>query len=386
MEKERKKILKLKSFESIEERQGGKIDVEVSKFNISDFNLLMGDNAQGKSRLLRTLFFFRSLASNVPQLIQTYLQSIFTFEINNNGSSDKVIYEISIDARTNKKVFSEKITLNDETIFSKKDKILLNEKENVKMENFFIPENISALSSITGNEFITIKLLREFFQHIVLVSSNKSRMIVLNPNAIIPNEEGSDISYVLFNWKEKFPILFKEIVADFLECYPFIKDVYLKKIALVPTGQLFDSLVIKENNIEFDIEQMNWSEGIYRLLWLLLLPKIPFQTDEGILPPSLILIDEIENGLDFKTLKYIVRYFQEYSDDSQIIMSSHSPLVCDFVSPDKWIIVKRKGTKLSFISPKEVESNLDDQLDLFKQKHWDFYMKHISSSDLYRVK
>ena len=106
---------------------------------------------------------------------------------------------------------------------------------------------------------------------------------------------------------------------------------------------------------------------------------------ESVFPPSLILIDEIENGLDFKTLKYIIKYYEEYSDDSQVIMSSHSPLVCDFVSPTKWIIVRKIGNELRFIAPHDVENDLNSQLDIFKQKHWDFYLKHISNSRLYKV-
>jgi len=114
-------------------------------------------------------------------------------------------------------------------------------------------------------------------------------------------------------------------------------------------------------------------------------PHIPFDLTGKIVCPSLILIDEIENGLDFKTLKYIINYLKDYSDDSQIIFSSHSPLVCEFVHPNFWIIVKRSGVDISFISPKNVENNIDEQMESFRQKYWDFYSKHISNSNLYIV-
>ncbi len=386
MERKIKCVLRLKSFELLEKRPDGLIDCEVEKLHLSDFNLLMGDNAQGKSRLFRSLFFHKSLCSDILRPTGTQLHSFFEFDVDHTDKlPDKVTYELNMDARTDKRLFSETITLNSEIVFSKKDGILLNEKQNTRIGNIFMPDNVSVLSAITGDEYVTIKLLREFFQRIVFVSSNKQRAIVINPHATVPNEEGTDISYVLLNWKGRYPSLFGEIVADFRKCYPYITNVDLKKIPIEPTGQILDALTLREEKIKFDVEQIQWSDGIYRLLCLLLLPKAPFEMGESVFPPSLILIDEIENGLDFKTLKYIIKYYEEYSDDSQVIMSSHSPLVCDFVSPTKWIIVRRSGTKLRFIAPHDVENDLNSQLDIFKQKHWDFYLKHISNSRLYKV-
>ena len=146
-----------------------------------------------------------------------------------------------------------------------------------------------------------------------------------------------------------------------------------------------DLLTFEEENIDKMILQTQWSDGIYRILFLLMTPKIPFHLGDEVLPPSLILIDEIENGLDFNRLKYIINYFKDYADESQILIASHSPLVCDFVHPGNWKVAKRKGTEVNFISPKFQEEDLDSQLDLFKHKHWEFYTKHISNSEKYKI-
>ena len=122
------------------------------------------------------------------------------------------------------------------------------------------------------------------------------------------------------------------------------------------------------------------------MLCLLCLPKTVFNLTGKLDAPSLIAVDEIENGLDFKTLKFIIQYFLDYSDESQILLSTHSPLVCDFVHPNEWRVVKRNGTTVKVKHPPEVEKQLDEQLELFKNRHWEFYSKHISNSRLYRVK
>ncbi len=386
MMEQNNKILKLKSFECVEKR-GDQVDIEVNKFDISDFNLLIGDNAQGKSRLLRLLFFFSTLYTDAPKVISTSLNAVFIFNVYiDDLVVDDITYEINIQPNNGKNIFSEIVKLNNKIIFSKKDKYLYNELKGKAVEQFFIPENLLALRSINEADYFTIKLLREYFQRITIISANKSREIDINPNSIKPNDSGTNISYVLLNWQKKYPSIFNEIIDDFKNCYPFINNVLFSKLPLQPTGQLIDLLMLNEEKIDRGIGQIEWSDGIYRLLLLLMLPKIPFQIDEFNLPPSLILIDEIENGLDFKTIKFIIQYLHDYSDDCQMMMSSHSPLICEFIHPRHWLVVKRKGTRLNFISPSAVDVDLDIQLDLFKQKHWDFYTKHISNSTLYIVK
>jgi len=171
---------------------------------------------------------------------------------------------------------------------------------------------------------------------------------------------------------------------EFKNCFPFIKEVFFTQQDIQGVTKA-DVLTFNEEDIDRPILQTQWSDGLYRILLLLMTTKIPFVSGEETLPPSLILVDEIENGLDFNRLKYIINYFKDYADDSQIIISSHSPLVCDFVHPRNWKVVKRKGAELHFMSPPLQEEDLDSQLDLFKHKHWEFYTKHISSSDKYTI-
>ena len=65
------------------------------------------------------------------------------------------------------------------------------------------------------------------------------------------------------------------------------------------------------------------------------------------------------------------------------MIASHSPLICDFVHPENWIVVRRNGVTLNYLSPKLIEDDIEKQLDLFKYKHWEFYTKHISNSKNY---
>ncbi|MBN1698818.1 MAG: ATP-binding protein [Spirochaetales bacterium] len=375
--------IKLLNFNIIEEDTKN-IEFQLNNIELDDFNLLIGDNAQGKSRSLRAIAFFSKLVSENPKIISTHLKATFNFTLLNSIPEDKICYNIEIFPNGQKKnKYIEEIIRNDTTIFSSKEKenILFNEKEKKEIKDFYISEYISAISSITESGFFTISLVRNFFQRIVLISAIKSRTITNQPDSVIPNEEWSNIASVMQTWKKSYPDEYREILMELKDLFSFIKDFSFREAKF--ENVIFPMMVISENNMVKDIIQTQWSDGIYRALNILLSPKIPFEISGVKMTPSLILIDEIENGLDYKTLKKIIKYLIDYSEDMQIIITSHSPLVCELVHPDHWRIIKRNKSQINALSPREIESDLKSEMDLFQQKHWDFYTKHIGNSEKY---
>ena len=383
--------LKLVSYSALEKR-GREIEIKIDNFIIEDFNLLISDNAQGKSRLFRMLIFISKLISGQGRLITTKLKSTFKFEVIGEKKKEEVKYELNIEPNEGKNFYYEEILRNTKSIYSSKNKELFNETKRKTIKNFFIPKNMPALTSIEDPEFITIKLLKEFFQRFVSVSSERTKDIQMpfpGTKPIVPDAKGQNIAFVLDNWSELYPGIFNEVINELKKCFSYIEKIHFVEPPIkfsAPGVQISKLLSLRENNINKEIIQSDWSDGIYRMLHLLMSAKAPFIIDGKIKLPSVILIDEIENGLDFKTLKYVVNYLKDCSEDSQIIMSSHSPLVCDFVNPNDWVVARRKGSKINYLSPKYIEKNLNADLELFKFKHWEFYTKHISNSKLYRVK
>lgn len=373
--------IKLKSFQVIEKRQE---DIEV-KFNlpaISNFNLLISDNAQGKTRLFNIFNFLSNLFSEKPITISTTFAATINFDIIAPKGNENITYTINIEPENGKNNYNEQVIRNDRTIYSSREKILFNETKNAEVKNYFIPQNLPAIVSISECDFITINLIRDFLQRFVFISANKTRDIIVDSDSIIPNKNGTNIASVLNNWARKYPEIFNEVINELKECFPFIKKVYFTE-KQIPNNILTKVLTIDEKDVTFSITQENWADGFYRMLHLLMTPKIPFSSNQKLVPPTLIFIDEIENGLDFKSLKFIINYLRDYSDDSQIMIASHSPLICDFVHPENWIVVRRNGVTLNYLSPKLIEDDIEKQLDLFKYKHWEFYTKHISNSKNY---
>ncbi len=65
--------------------------------------------------------------------------------------------------------------------------------------------------------------------------------------------------------------------------------------------------------------------------------------------PSLVAIEEIENGLDPWTLQFVFRALRQASDEGvQILLTTHSPFLLDHVHSDEIIHVTREKGETSY--------------------------------------
>lgn len=58
-------------------------------------------------------------------------------------------------------------------------------------------------------------------------------------------------------------------------------------------------------------------------------------------PPPLLCVEEPENGLHPQLLAILVEEFREYSNETQVFISSHSPFLVNFVNPDELWLMNR---------------------------------------------
>jgi len=375
---------------SVNEKLGSKPLPSYPEVKFGNFNLFIGDNAQGKSRLLHTLKFIGSLFSGYQtRPITSNFKGEFFFQLfNKTGKKQSDIkYKLEIKPGLKGNTYSEAVTRDERVILSTKEKLLTNEKTGKVIPNIFLPDNLPALLAISGKEYFTISMIKNFFQRMLFVDADKGRKIDYQSNTKIVDSQGSNLVVVLNNFYSKNRPVFNEISNEFKKCFDVIKDISFKADIFREVGtsreKKFIVLAISERGIKEKILQSDWSDGMYRILHLLTLPKIILDIENTNYPPSCIFVDEFENGLDYKRLQFIVDYLKEHSNDMQIVLTSHSPMVRDFIPLEYWRIFKRKGSKIKVSLPKEVEKDLDKQLDLFKYKNDEFYRRHIANSKLY---
>lgn len=132
-----------------------------------------------------------------------------------------------------------------------------------------------------------------------------------------------------------------ELVRQIQEVLPGIKDVEVSKATPGRDTRVHYSLLEhmpykgRAGRREFPIPAWMLSEGTRRITAILaLLLREP--------RPSLVCIEEVENGLDPITVRMILKHLQSAADNgSQVIITTHSPWLLDDVPIESIIQVRR---------------------------------------------
>ena len=121
-------------------------------------------------------------------------------------------------------------------------------------------------------------------------------------------------------------------------------------------GQLF-GLLAKERDLEGITDQISMSQGMYRVLSLLINVNYFALKNTG----SCMLIDDIGEGLDFDRSCRLIGLLRKKAEQSevQIIMSTNDRFVMNEVPLDEWSVVQRKGNHVSF-------RNIENSREIFE--------------------
>ena len=382
------KDFKLVDFEFYE-RIGDRPNWEIQKLRLGDFQVILSDNAQGKTRLFNVLRSLKDFHTGNIKINNPVYSGKYTLWFNEGG--DEIIYQFEMKGVSTGPglTFDEIIKRNNNVLFDRSKKILVEEESGARIEKFFLPDNVPVVCSATEKGYSTFKNIRNFLERMLFLQANRfvgsEQIDISDRNAMIMNDKGSNISSVMANWKERMPLVFNEVIKTFQNCFNFVTDINIKETTL-PAGIKAPLLFLREKNVDYEIMQAEWSDGMLRALCLFALPCTQFlDGGEDVIRPSLIGVDEIENGLDLSTLPKIINHYESYSNLVQTLIATHSPLVCNIIDPRDWIILRRKGITVEGFSPSDRE-NLDSERAKLKKDNWEFYSRHIAKSDLYRIK
>lgn len=365
-----------------------RLNWEIRTNHLDSFNLIVGDNAQGKTRLFNIMRFVREVTRGTNKKFHPKLkiESHFWFQQDDERIEYILVYRGQDNA---KPVFNETVIRGTRIVFSRNSKTLLDEKTNSEIKDFFIPETTSALFSLTDDKFQTVGLIRSFIERMLFLEGNSFQAgnVSIDLNATMVDGRGSNIGSVIINWMkdENRSKQLNELLSEFQKIFGFVLpgSVASKEISVPGSPIKAPVLTMKEAAVPDPIDQTAWSDGMMRTLCLLSLPLSRFiNKNSPPLPPSLIFVDEIENGLDFKTLRRIVSFYEEYSNIIQIIFSSHSPLVCNMVEPKDWRISRRTTGKVELLPPDEKDLKLNSSRENLLLDNWQFYQRNIAAKKL----
>jgi len=164
------------------------------------------------------------------------------------------------------------------------------------------------------------------------------------------NKDGSNIAEYLQSIRDQDVQAFNGIVEALKVVLPFAVD-----LQPVITSELDRKvyLALAEENALKKLPGWLLSTGTLRILALLAMLRHPD-------PPPVIIVEEIENGLDPRTIHLLVDEIQNAveSGRTQIILTTHSPYLLDLLPLSSLILVERINGEPTFNRPgdkKEVQ-------------------------------
>jgi predicted ATPase len=158
---------------------------------------------------------------------------------------------------------------------------------------------------------------------------------------ILLDKDGTNIAEYLLQNREKDGAAFRGIVETLQYILPSATD-----LATALTDELEKQVYLKVS--EFGYETPGWlvSSGTIRILAILGLLRHPR-------PQPLIVVEEIENGLDPRAAQLILEEIRSAVDSGkvQVILTTHSPYLLNLVPIDSVILVERISGKSVFSRP-----------------------------------
>ncbi|MCY4540652.1 MAG: ATP-binding protein [Chloroflexi bacterium] len=165
--------------------------------------------------------------------------------------------------------------------------------------------------------------------------------------------DGSNIAEYLNDLLKRYPVVFDGILETLHYVLPYMRD--LKPVL---TGILGRQMHLEMTEADFKVKGWLLSTGTLRILALMALFRHPK-------PPPLIVIEEIENGLDPRSVQLIVEEIRRVTESgrSQIILTSHSPYLLDLFDLSHIVLVERRDGAPTFTRPDECR-----KLDSWKER------------------
>lgn len=363
---------------------------ELALINI---NLIVGKNATGKSRVLRTINGLAKIidGSISPQNISSG-RYIAVFKDNfEEISPPKLDITYSIDIN-NSKVIAEKLIFGDSVKLERgeggRGRIYF-EKNNSYID-VQIPENLSAVSSRRDSQQHSFfEQLHIWAQSVRLFEFNKDQKNEatnfegkLTIESIINSQINDHFHSIVKIGKEHFRRDFTSaVIKDMKRIGYDITDFGLSPLSGVSSSIKMsnspETLYINELGVDKKMLQNEISDGMLRaLITLVHLHFITLQKNFGC-----VLIDDIGEGLDFDRATKLIEIIIELAEKSyfQLVMSTNDRFVMNNVSLDYWSVLHRNKGKISVFSKRnspDVFKNFEEygfnNFDLFAKG---FYSK-----------
>jgi len=155
------------------------------------------------------------------------------------------------------------------------------------------------------------------------------------------SKDGANIAELLLSVRAQLPEVFEGIIEAVQSILPYAED-----MQPVITSELERAVYLQLTEHNFKVPGWLLSGGTLRILALLALLRQPY-------PPPLIAVEEIENGLDPRTIHLLVEEIRAAVEagKTQLVVTTHSPYLLDLLPLSTIVLVDRVDGEPRFTRP-----------------------------------
>ncbi|MBE9248569.1 AAA family ATPase [Dolichospermum sp. LEGE 00240] len=218
--------------------------------------------------------------------------------------------------------------------------------------------NQLTLNAMTNPSLEALYNLREYihewrFYNSFNIANQKIRQSVPIEQEPILHEDAGNLSSVLFSLMTEYRPAFDELQQHLRSVIPGFKGLTVK--ARGGPGEVI--AFWQESGVDDELSLADLSDGILRLICWICLCVHPN-------PPSLICIDEPDQGVHPRTLPVLAALFEKASERTQILLATHSSYFLTQFDISQIAVLRKENGEAKFIKPGESQV-LIDMLDDF---------------------
>ena len=350
-------------------------------FRFKPLQVIVGANGSGKSSLFEFLKFMRNACHQEipPEIVEgTIGQQIF-----HKPGPDRLWWNAEIDLRQigllnyegelmgpvgSIKINYERIVMNppEPGIFGytfldfKNGKGRVSDPDDKKFKrkewNLKKPNQLG-LGAITDSTLVTLFNLREYirdwrFYNSFHINNERIRKSVPTSQEPILHEDAGNLSAVLFNLMTEHPESFEELKAVIKSAIPGFRELNVK--ARGGPGEVI--AFWQEENIDTDLSLADLSDGTLRFIAWATLCVMPS-------PPTLICIDEPDQGVHPRTLPILAGLFEKAAQRTQVILATHASYFLTQFDLKNIAVMKKVSGESLFVKAKDSQTLLDNLED-----------------------
>ncbi|MEH2410944.1 AAA family ATPase [Nostoc sp.] len=355
---------------------------------LQPLEIIVGANGAGKSSLFEFLKFLRdSLYQDIPPEIVPgsigqeifHIPGLKKFQWNIKIDTDRPVgirylgelmgpvgrTQISYERVESSKPFSDQYANPYIYMDIKGNRGVVKEPDKKKFTELDIEQEIAlkrpnqlALSSMTNPALEVLYELREYirdwrFYSSFNIANEKIRKSVPLEQEPVLHEDAGNLSSILHYLMTEHRSAFEELQQHLRSVIPGFKGLTVK--ARGGPGEVI--AFWQESGIDQDLSLADLSDGILRLICWICLCVQPN-------PPSLICIDEPDQGVHPRTLPVLAALFEKASERTQILLATHASYFLTQFDISQIAVLRKENGEAKFIKPGNSQV-LIDMLDDF---------------------